>query len=392
MYDFETPVDRHPDHSIKYHAGCMEKDAGILPMWVADMDFPTLPEVSQALSRLAEFGIFGYTSPWKTYRQAVCGWMKRRFDWKIEPDWIVEVPGIVPALKILIQALTKPEEEILIFPPVYHPFAASVEQLGRRVVTCPLGTREGRYFLDFDRLESLLAQSHVKMMIFCSPQNPTGNVWSRDDLQRLGDLCKKHDILCISDEIHMDFARHGKHVPFLKACPQMADQTVIATAPSKTFNLAALQVSNLIIPSAAIREKVKEKMDENGMSAPNLFGLTACEAAYEYGDQWVDELNETIEGHMQLIHDWLQENLPALSMQVPEGLYLGWIDCRNLPVDPEHLSQFFIENARVWFNEGADFGMEGKGFVRINAACPRQTVLLALERMKKAVLPLMDTV
>lgn len=386
-YSFDQAINRRNTGCIKYDFAPARDNEDIIPLWVADMDFPVLPEVQEALMETVRQGIYGYSFPQEDYFKAVQGWMQRRHDWTIQKDWIVPIAGIVPALKQCVQAFTEPGDEVLVFKPVYHPFDDAVLGNQRVLVCCPLDFEEetGHYSIDFERLERLLEAHDVKMMIFCSPHNPVGRIWTEEELQKLADLAEKYNILIISDEIHMDLQHTRKHIPFLKAAPQLKDNMVVCTAPSKTFNLAGLSTSTLVIPSEARRKRLREIQARNGSETPNLFGLRACQAAYEHGDQWVDELNEYIEGNEAFVKDWLAEHLPEVQAIPMEGTYLMWLDFRKIEPDPDKLEQLMLEEAGVWLDEGYIFGEQGNGFERVNLACCRSLLQKALEKIEKAV-------
>lgn len=382
---FDQGADRSHDHSLKYHAGILEQDDSILPMWIADMDFATPECVRNALVERAQFGVFGYTAPWDEYVDAVLGWMKRRHHVELDADWLVTCPGIVPGLKIIIQALTKENDEILILPPVYHPFHACVKDLGRTLVQSPLIEENGKYSINFDHMEETLKTHDVKMLIFCSPHNPTGNIWAKEDLQRVCALCRKYNVILVSDEIHMDFDPEKKHTNMLAADPEIKDLLVLCTAPSKTFNMPGLQTSNLFIPDPAKREAIEKMMDRCGMGEPNVLGLTACQAAYEKGDEWVDALNAYTRANQEYGKKFFDEHVPEITMEIPEGTYLFWMDCRKLGLNDDELQKFFMSEAKLWLDEVVKFGVEGSGYMRLNAACPRKTLTTALERIEAAV-------
>lgn len=386
-YSFDEITNRRNTGCIKYDMAPAADNEDIIPLWVADMDFPVLPEVQQALHDTVDQGIYGYSFPEDDYFHAVQGWMKRRHDWDIEKDWIVPIAGIVPALKQCVQAFTRVGDEVLVFKPVYHPFDESVLGNDRCLVCSALDFDEktGHYSINFESLERLLEKRDVKMMIFCSPHNPVGRIWTEEELKKLAEIVKRYNIMVVSDEIHMDLQHHGKHIPFLKAAPELKEDIVICTAPSKTFNLAGLNTSNLVIPSEERRRELSRIQRRNGSETPNLFGLRACEAAYENGDQWVDELNEYISGNEAFIKDWLKEHLPMVHPVPMEGTYLMWLDFRQVEPDPVKLEELMLEKAHVWLDEGYIFGDEGNGFERVNLACSRALLKKALERIEKAV-------
>ena len=384
-YDFDTIVERRGTHCIKWDREECVNDPKLLPLYVADMDFQTAPCIREALMKAAGHGVYGYTMVWDGYRKAVADWMDRRHDLRIEKEWILTFPGIVPAIKLAVRTFTRPEDQILIFKPVYYPFDLSIESNGRKVVECVLDEKDGVYTISFDRLEQILKENDIRMLIFCNPHNPIGRVWTKEELKRLGKLCLKYHVFVFSDEIHMDF-EYGDHrfVSMLSAVPELAGQMIVATAPSKTFNLAGLSVSNLIIADHTIYEKLKNEMDQSGISVPNMFGLTACEAAYTQGEDWLDELLVYIEGNFEFMQDWFASNLPQVKMRKPEGLYLAWADFRDLFDDPDELENFMLKEAHVWLDEGYIFGTGGEGFERFNCACPRSVLKEALERIETA--------
>lgn len=384
-FDFDQCTERRGTHSFKWDSEQMKQDPQLLPLFVADMDFKTAPCVIEALQECVDHGIFGYTQVWDEYYEALTGWMKRRHDWDIEKEWILPFPGIVPAIKLAIRVFTKPDDEILVFKPVYYPFDKSIEMNHRSMVEFQLDEANGEYSIDFEKLEKLLQEKNIKMLIFCNPHNPIGRVWRRDELEQLGKLCLKYGVFVFSDEIHMDFT-YGNHpfIPMLAACPELKKQIIAATAPSKTFNLAGLSVSNLIIPEHHNFELLKAEMDASGISSPNVFGLRAAEAAYSHGDEWLDELLSYLEGNFDFMRDWFAANMPQITMKKPEGLYLAWVDFRNLGLDENELEDFMLHEAHVWLDEGYIFGHGGEGYERFNCACPRSVLEETLNRIKTA--------
>lgn len=385
-YDFDQVIERRGSSCVKWDGSHCQNDPNMVALWVADMDFQVLPEIRQALAKQVEHGIFGYGMEPDGYRKSIQGWMKRRHDWDIEQEWILSAPGIVPAIKSIIQCFTNPKDEILIFSPVYYPFLDSIEKNGRTPVQFRLSETEGHYTIDFDALADCLNQHDVRMIIFCAPHNPIGRIWTEEELKKLGALCKEHEILMVSDEIHMDLAYPGHHhIPYLKANPDLTDSTIVCTAPSKTFNIAGLSVSNLMIPNHELREKLKAFRDAAGCTSANMMGYAACQAAYEHGDKWVDELMEYLDGNKEFVRTWLADNLPAVKLIEPEGLYLLWLDFRGLGMNEKELEEMMLKEAHVWLDEGYIFGPGGEGFERINIACPRSLLERALEQIKGAV-------
>ena len=385
MYNFDQVINRKNTNSVKYD-GDKAQDPRMIPMWVADMDFETLPEVKEALVKRAQHGIFGYASPTESYYQAVINWMKDRHDFLIEKDWIVTTPGVVTALKLAVKALTQDNDKVMIMKPVYYPFDFSIELNGRIIVECPLDFDGEKYTCPFDLFEKTIVENDVKMFILCNPHNPIGRVWKREELLQIGQICQKHHVYVVSDEIHMDFVYgENKHIPFYNVDESFKDFTVICTAPSKTFNLAALQTSNIIIANEKMREAFHKVKMANGVNDPNIFGLDACEAAYTYGHQWVDELVDYLQANIDYMTEFFKERLPEIKVISPEGLYLVWVDMRALGMDQDQLEDFMLNKAYLWLDEGYIFGTGGAGFERFNVACPRSILKQALEQLEKAI-------
>jgi len=389
MYDFDRIINRRGTGSLK-HDRRLPDGAGpnTISMWVADMDFAVLPEVRQALSKRVDHGIYGYSIPSPTYATAVAGWMKRRHDWEILPEWISTSPGVVPALKMIVRAFSSPGDAILVQRPVYYPFMRSIESNDRRVVNSPLhycaGT--GRYEIDFDDFERRIVEDNPRLFFLCNPHNPVGRVFTREELWRMGDLCLRHGLLIISDEIHHDFVYEGHtHLPFSKVDPRFAARALICTAPSKTFNLAGLHNSNIVIADPELKARFDREKIRSGMNDQNCFGTVACEAAYAYGDQWVEEVKSYLYGNYELIDSFLRTRLPMISVLRPEGLYLLWLDLRGLGMTNDEMKRFLLEEVGVWGDPGDMFGPEGEGFFRLNIACPRSVITELFERMERCV-------
>lgn len=384
MYNFDKVIERKGTNSVKFDGE--KATEGMIPMWVADMDFETLPEVKEALMKRAEHGIFGYAKPTDQYYQAVMKWMKERFDWNIEQDWIVPTPGVVTALKLAVRALTKESDKVLIIKPVYYPFDMSVNINGREVVECPLVLEDNHYTCDFDLFEKQIVDHDVKLFILCNPHNPIGRVWNKDELYQMGKICQKHGVKVISDEIHMDFVYEGhQHTPFYNVDESFKEFSIVCTAPSKTFNLAALQTSNIIIANKDMREAFVKEKNISGINDPNIFGLDACEAAYTYGAKWVDELLAYLQGNIDYMKDFFEARLPEIKVVEPQGLYLVWVDMRCLHMNNDELEDFMLNKAKLWLDEGYIFGTGGDGFERFNVACPQSTLTKALEQLEKAI-------
>lgn len=385
-YDFDQIYNRHHTNSIKWDFN--QRTFGredVLPLWVADMDFKAPAAVVEALVKRAQHGIYGYSEGMDDYYQALKDWMEERHNWKIKREWITFSPGIVPGLNELVRGLTQPGEKILIQSPVYPPFFYAIRNHGREVVNNQLHLENGRYTMDFVDLEEKFA-SGVKMMILCSPHNPVGRVWTQDELKRLGQLCLDYDIKVVSDEIHGDLIYKGyQHIPFASLSSELADQSIVCTAPSKTFNLAGLQTSNLIIPNAEYREAFKKTLNLTGVHNPNVFGITALEAAYRHGGDWLDHLMDYIKGNADFLMAFLDQELAQVQAIQAEGTYLIWLDFRSLGFEPKALQEFLVHKARVGLNAGYQFGPGGEGFARLNLGCSRSVLKDGLLRIKAAI-------
>lgn len=390
MFDasiFDRPVDRRGSNCLKFDFAAergMPED--LLPMWVADMDFIAPQGVIDAIRVRTEHGIFGYSDVKSDYYDAVADWFDDRFGWRPEAEWLVKTPGVVCALALAVRALTRPGEAVLVQPPVYYPFYEVIACNGRRVAENPLTLRDGRYEIDFDGFEAAASAEDVKLFMLCSPHNPVGRVWTEAELRRIGEICLRHNVAVISDEIHCDFTREGHpHTPLLKAVPELRDRAIVCTAPSKTFNLAGLQVSNIWIPDEAIRERFQAEIACAGYSQLNCFGLTACQAAYRTGAAWLDALKVYLEGNLAYLRGFLADNLPKLRLIEPEGTYLAWVDFSGLGLTPDELDDLIVNRAKLWLDAGRIFGKASAQFERFVLACPRSTLVEAMVRLKRAV-------
>ena len=386
-FDFDRVIDRRGTDCIKFDfAEAFGLPADVLPLWVADMDFPAPEGVLEALRARVDHGIFGYSDAKPDYFEAVSGWFETRFGWETRPDWLVRTPGVVYALAMAVRAFTAPGEAVLIQPPVYHPFYDVARTNDRRLVECPLVLREGRYEIDFDAFEAAVTENDVKLFILCSPHNPVGRVWTCDELRRVGEICLKHGVIVASDEIHCDFTwPEHPHTPFIKAVPEMAGRAIVCTAPSKTFNLAGLQASNIFIPDAGLRERFTREIRRTGFSSLNCLGLEACKAAYRTGGEWLDALKDYLRGNLDYLRDFLATELPSIRLVEPEGTYLAWVDCSALGLKPDEIHDLIANRAKVWLDDGNIFGKCGEMYQRIVLACPRATLEEGLRRLKSAV-------
>lgn len=412
-YNFDKITNRKGTNCLKYDFAVERgKPADVLPLWVADMDFPVSEEISKSLHAAVEHGIYGYTQPKDAYYNAVMNWMERKHNWKTKRKWIVKTPGVVFALGAAVKAFTDPGDAILIQNPVYYPFTNIIRDNNRKVVDNTLvyhpvtertvvpvttddaseqqinnvGTVSPAYQIDFEDFERKIEQEHVKLFILCNPHNPVGRVWTVEELQKLGEICLRHHVIVVSDEIHNDFVYPGyEHTVFANVDPRFAEFTLTCTAPSKTFNLAGLQISNIFIPNENLRKAFKAEIDKTGYDEPNALGVVACEAAYRAGEDWLDQLKAYLLKNLNFLRDFLQEKIPQIHLVEPEGTYLVWLDCSELGITGKELDQFIVDKAGLWLDGGSMFGPSGAAFQRVNIACPQATLELALNKLKEAV-------
>lgn len=386
-YDFDRAVDRHNTNSIKYDFAVeFGLPADVLPLWVADMDFPAPPAVQEALRKAVDHGIFGYSDVKDDYAEAVINWFRTRHNWEPKAEWLVKAPGVVYALATAVRAMTEPGDRVLVTPPVYYPFFSVVRNNGREIVESPLQYENGKYTIDFEDFEKKIEENNVKMFILCSPHNPIGRVWTLDELRRIGDICRRHNVFVVADEIHCDFTHPGHpHTVFLNAVPEMAEQTIVCTAPSKSFNLAGLQASNIWIPGEQARSAFKQVMQANGYGQLNTMGLVACKAAYEGGAEWLDQCRDYMRENLNFVRAYLAENIPQIRLVEPEGTYFAWLDCSGLGLGKDELEDLVINKAHLWLDGGHIFGGNGEQFQRVVLACTRDTLKQALDRLKAAV-------
>lgn len=386
-YDFDAVIDRHGTGSLKYD--CAErrgKSADLLPMWVADMDFRIPQEAVDALVARCEHGIFGYTEPDDAYFAAACSWIERHQGWRPDPETCTLTPGVVFALAAAVRAYSEPGDAVLIQPPVYYPFKEVVEDNGRVVARAPLANEDGRYTFDAAAFERVVEESGARLFLLCNPHNPVGRVWSAEELRALGDVCLRHDVVVVSDEIHADFARPGRtHTSYAALGDTYLDHAVICTSPGKTFNMAGLQDSNILVLNPELAARLRRAVDGAGYSQMNTMGIVAGEACYAHGESWFAQMKDYVEGNIRFTGDYLREHAPELRLVEPESTYLLWVDCRSLGLTEEGLRQLVEEEANLWVDFGNIFGPEGEGFIRLNVACPRSVVEQALSQLTGAV-------
>ena len=386
MSSFDQIIDRKNTKCYKwdYNKEIFGKEE-LLSMWVADMDFQAPQEVLEILQKRVDHGIFGYTGLTGSFYASIINWMKKRFNWKIDQEWIVTTPGIVPAINFAIQTYTKKGDKILVQTPVYYPFFTSTENNERTLVVSQLKLSNSYYKMDFTDLERKLADD-VKMMILCSPHNPVGRVWKFNELQKVSKLCLKYNVLLISDEIHSDLIiGENKHIPIPTISKDIANNSLTMFAPSKTFNVAGLSLSYVIIPNKKIRVKFQKTILNLGLHGGNVFGIEALEASYRYGQKWLYELLNYIEDNYTFVQQYLQNNIPRIKTIKMEGTYLLWLDCSELRLSQKELVSLFISKAKLALNDGSKFGKGGNGFMRMNLGCSRRLIEQALDRLAIAI-------
>ncbi|MCL2079923.1 MAG: pyridoxal phosphate-dependent aminotransferase [Oscillospiraceae bacterium] len=381
-HDFDAVISRYGTDSLKFD---FIRDRGkppdILPMWVADMDFPAPPEVLEDIQKSVLHGIFGYTEPTDGYYNAVSDWFASRFGYRVTRHEIVKAPGVVFALAQIVRAFTAPGDAIMIQTPVYHPFYSLIRDNGRALVTNPLRYGGGKYFIDFEDFERKIVQNKVKLFLLCSPHNPVGRVWTKSELDGLNRICSKYGVIVVSDEIHCDFVWDGH----THTCFGLLDENaVIATAPSKTFNLAGLQASNIFIKNVKLREKLSAEIKRSGYDNLNTLGLAACKSAYTHGGAWLDDLRAYLMANIRLVQDFLAQRLSKIKPVPTEGTYLMWLDFSAYGLGQAELDRRMTQEAKLWLNSGTMFGADGEGFLRLNVACPRSVLTDALARLEKA--------
>lgn len=384
LSEFDTVIDRSGTHAFKWEFRRHCRDRGIIPLWVADMDFEAPEAVRRAVRERAAHGVYGYTLLPDSYFKSVISWMARRFDWEIRKKWIVFTPGVVPALNFAVQAFTEPGDRVIVQPPVYYPFFLAVENNGRELVHNPLKTDNGLCVMDLDHLTDCI-DDRTRLLILCSPHNPTGRVWTPEELKGLAEVCVERDLIIVTDEIHADLVSpEHSHTPLAVLLPELADRIVTCTSPNKTFNIAGLQTANVIITNKDLRQRFQHAAHSAGIELANVFGVVALEAAYSTGGEaWLTRLLDYLWANFALLQDFGAHHIPGLRVFPLEGTYLAWLDCRDLHPDDKKLKDVLLRHG-VWLDEGSKFGPGGEGFLRLNIACPRSQLAEALERMAAA--------
>lgn len=380
-YDFDEIVPRRGTNAIKWD---MDTDPEVLPMWVADMDFRTAPAVAAALQRRVQHDIFGYATAPKAYYDAITGWFRRRHGWQIRPEWVLHTTGVIPALSAVIKALTQPGDKVLIQTPVYNHFFTSIHNSGCQAAESPLVYRDNTYTIDFDDLERKAADPAVKLMLLCNPHNPAGRVWTPAELHRIGELCLRHDVVVVADEIHCELVMPGfRYTPFASLSEEFARRSVTCASPSKAFNLAGVQVANIFAADAGLRERIARSLEinETGMISP--FAIEALTAAYTDGAEWLDALNGYLWENYLFLRDYFARHLPQFPVLPLEGTYLVWTDCRAAGLSSDALTRRLLDEGRLHVNSGSMYGAAGEGFIRLNIACPRKLLAEGLDRLKR---------
>ena len=380
-YDFDEIIPRRGTNSYKWDSA---RDADILPMWVADMDFRTAPPVVEALRKRVEHGIFGYVRVLDAYYATVTNWFARRHDWQIEKEWIIYTTGVVPALSAVIKALTAPGDKVMVQTPVYNCFFSSIRNNGCGMIANPLIYRNGTYQIDFADLEQKAAAPNVKVLLLCNPHNPAGRVWTKQELTRIGDICIRNNVWVVADEIHCELVFPGHtYIPFASISQEFLMHSVTCTSPSKAFNLAGLQIANIISADTDMRMKIDKAINVNEVCDVNPFGVEALMAAYNDSEEWLEELKQYLFANYSYLREYFAEYLPEFPVSILEGTYLVWVDCSVLNQSSDEIVKTLLEKGKLWVNKGSLYGETGEGFIRINIACPRQQLIEGLNRLRR---------
>lgn len=385
--NFDEIIERRVTGSLKYDFAVrrgMPED--VLPLWVADMDFKTSSYVEDAVIERTRHGIFGYSEAQEPYLEAVAGWMRRHHNWEVEPGWLIKTPGVVFALAMAVKAYTEPGDSVLIQQPVYYPFSEVIQDNGRVVVSNDLYLGEdNRYHIDFEDFEKKITENNIKLFLLCNPHNPSGRVFSKEELIGLGDICLKYGVIVVSDEIHNDFIFKGKHRVFASVKKEYEDISIVCTSPSKTFNLASMLISNIFIPNRQLKARFRRQVDAAGISQLSALGLVAVQAAYTDGEEWYQAMHAYVKDNIAYIRKYAEENLPGVTVIDGEGTYLVWLDFRGTGIDADELDRRIIYDAKLWLDSGKIFGAAGRGFQRINVAAPRKILTECLERIQSVI-------
>ena len=388
-YNFDEIIDRSGTNSSKWEPEVLKELFGepdLMPFWVADMDFKVAEPIVEAIVKAAQHGIYGYSNRPASYYQAIIDWTERRFGWKLEKEWIEYTPGIVPAVNYAIQAFCMPGDNVLIQQPVYYPFANAINNNGCHVVSNDLIFDGEKYNMDIKDLEEKLKDPKTTMMILCSPHNPVSRIWSREELKKVAQLCLENEVLLISDEIHNDLVFSGyKHTIFGLVGDEYLNNLIVCTAPSKTFNMAGMQSSNVIIPNPSLMRRFRRVLERNSIGSQNPLSIVSLEAAYNHGEEWLEQLLEYLEGNIQFIDEYMKNNIPKARMIKPQATYLAWIDFSAYVDEGSKIEELMAKKGKIAMDGGTWFGSQGAGFMRLNFACPRELLRQGLDRMKLAI-------
>lgn len=381
--NFDNEINRYNSNSLKYD---FKKDKNkpddVLPMWVADMDFKCCDEILNDMHRKINHGIFGYSKNDENYFNAIKNWYSTNFNTELKQEWLITTPGVVFALATAVKIITNENDYVLINNPVYYPFTEVVEDNKRKIISSNLILIDNHYEIDFNDFENKIKQYKIKLFLLCSPHNPVGRVWTENELDKIIEICKRYNVFIVSDEIHSDFVWKGNHICLLKY-ENYQNNIILCTAPTKTFNLAGLQVSNIFIPNAEVRQKFQLELWNTGYSLINIMGLVACQSAYEKGQKWLDELRDYLLENINYVDTFLKENLPKIKLIYPEGTYLLWLDFNGANLSDDRIEELMLNEAKLWLDNGKMFGETGKGFQRLNIAVPRRKLKYALENLKR---------
>lgn len=376
-YDFDKTIDRRATNSYKWDSA----PEGVLPMWVADMDFRTAPAIIDALQKRVAHGIFGYTRVPDAYYDAVTSWFSRRHGWDIDREWIIYTSGVVPAVSAVIKALTVPGDKVIVQTPVYNCFFSSIRNNGCEIVSNPLRRTADTYKMDFDALERCAADPRAKVMLLCNPHNPAGRVWTPDELTRLGNICLRNGVTVVADEIHCELVYQGfKYTPFASLSDAFLHRSVTCVSPSKAFNIAGLQIANIVAFDNDLRSRIDKAININEVCDVNPFGVAATIAAYNEGEEWLNQLVDYLHGNYEAMAEFCRRELAEFPITRLEGTYLVWMDCSSLGMPSDALEHALLDDARLWLNAGTMYGAEGEGYMRWNIACPRSVMLDGLNR------------
>lgn len=381
MYDFDELTNRFGTGSLKW-----DVNEGELPMWVADMDFETAPEIIEALQKRIEHGVFGYQNVTDDWYQAYQSWWSRRHQFKIEKDWLIFCTGVVPAISSIVRKVTTVGENVLVQTPVYNIFFNSIRNNGRNILESPLVYEQGEYHIDFKDLEEKLSNPQTSLFILCNPHNPIGKIWDRETLEKIGELCDRYHVIVVSDEIHCDLTDPGyEYVPFASVSDQCRENSITCIAPTKTFGIPGIQTAAVVVPNPVLRHRVNRGLNTDEVAEPNNFAVAAAVAAFQHGDQWLTELREYLSQNKQYVRDYIGAYIPEIKVVPSNATYLLWLDCSELTDDACELQRFIEKHSGLVLTEGEEYGTPGRRFLRLNPACPRSRVQDGMERLKNSV-------